>query len=186
VARKQAERQAALEDLFTKSTTIELAFIMDKTGSMQGWIDAVSEQYISIATDVKRRFGTRANVRMAFVGYSDFDVSEYNRTVKLDFTRDLEAFRGYVKGICADGGGDACEDVFSGLEEAGRLSWLPTNSSTKVVFHVADAPCHGGRFHDRARDSGYDEYYAGVCAWLWLGLRLCVMPAGSTRSAAGD
>lgn len=162
VARKQAERQAALEELFAKSTTIELAFIMDKTGSMQSWIDAVSEQYIAIATDVKRRFGSRSNVRMAFVGYSDFDVSEYNRTVKLDFTRDLDDFRRYVKGIRAGGGGDACEDVFSGLEEAGRLSWLPTDSSTKVVFHVADEPCHGSRFHDYSRDSGNDEHYAGV------------------------
>ena len=44
----------------------------------------------------------------------------------------------------AGGGGDTCEDVFSGLEAAAKLSWTGHN---RIVFHAADAPCHGTAFH---------------------------------------
>ena len=46
--------------------------------------------------------------------------------------------------IQAIGGGDTCEDVFTGLEAAEKLSW---KSHNRIVFHVADAPCHGTEFH---------------------------------------
>ncbi len=52
----------------------------------------------------------------------------------------------------ATGGGDAPEDVFGGLEKALALSWSTTPRS-KVIFHMADAPCHGRDFHTLGGDS---------------------------------
>jgi hypothetical protein len=55
------------------------------------------------------------------------------------------------------GGTDECEDVFSGLEAAGKLSWRGEGS--KVIFHIADAPCHGKLFHKLGETK--DDYFGG-------------------------
>ena len=52
--------------------------------------------------------------------------------------------------IEAAGGDDDAEDVFGGLEKVGELEW---SAPTRIVFHVADAPCHGSKFHDGVSDS---------------------------------
>ena len=35
-------------------------------------------------------------------------------------------------------------DIFGGLEKVSSLTWI---NRSKVLFHIADAPCHGARFH---------------------------------------
>jgi hypothetical protein len=52
-----------------------------------------------------------------------------------------------VAGVQARDGGDAPEDVHGGLERALRLDWGVGGSMTRVLVHVADAPCHGARYH---------------------------------------
>jgi hypothetical protein len=54
------------------------------------------------------------------------------------------------------GGDDQCEDVFSGLEAAAKLSWNTAPGSARSLYHIADAPCHGRRFH-----SGAGDYHPG-------------------------
>ena len=58
--------------------------------------------------------------------------------------------------MLAGGGGDDAEDVFSGLERVGRLSW---KSRTRVLVHIGDAPCHGSEFHSGGTSN--DKYLAG-------------------------
>ena len=53
----------------------------------------------------------------------------------------------FVAGVQALDGGDAPEDVHGGLERALRLDWGVGGSMTRVLVHVADAPCHGTRYH---------------------------------------
>ena len=64
----------------------------------------------------------------------------------LDFTDSVDTFKRFCDPIIADGGGDIPEDVFGGLEKAGELGWT-TDGSTRVLFHIADAPCHGREYH---------------------------------------
>jgi len=59
-----------------------------------------------------------------------------------------------MNSIKATGGGDACEDIFGGLEEVLKLDW---KHYIRILVHVGDAPQHGSRFHDGRGDS-YDEY----------------------------
>jgi hypothetical protein len=44
----------------------------------------------------------------------------------------------------AKGGGDGPEDVAGGLNAVLDLSWI---ASTRLVIHIADAPCHGTAYH---------------------------------------
>ena len=54
-----------------------------------------------------------------------------------------------MNSVRASGGGDACEDVFGGLEEALKMDWQHKN---RILVHIADAPQHGSRFHDLTSD----------------------------------
>ena len=87
------------------------------------------------------------SLKVAFVGYRDHDDQE--RILSLKFTAEIASFKSFVSKIEAGGGGDAAEDVFGGLEEAGKLQWT---APTRILFHVADAACHGRQYHDDVLD----------------------------------
>ena len=53
----------------------------------------------------------------------------------------------------AFGGGDGPEDIVGGFQKTLNLSW---QSSSRIVMHVADAPCHGTQYH-----SMHDDYPSG-------------------------
>ena len=132
----------------TSATTIDLCFVMDCTGSMQQYIDACGEQVIHIAETILGKCQGNAKIRMAFVGYRDFrgtDLTYDNPGIEVQaFTEDITAFSSFVKAIKANGGGDAPEDVCGGLEKAAELDW---SARDRHLFLIADAPCHGTRYH---------------------------------------
>ena len=93
--------------------------------------------------------------RVAFVGYADYGDPQ---PPQLDFTQDVQQFQNLLDTVVAGGGGDAAEDVFSGLQAASRLSW---SSSNRILVHVADCPCHGAAYHDSSIGDDYpggDKY----------------------------
>lgn len=92
-------------------------------------------------------------VRLAFVGYADYADPQ---PPQIDFTQDLHTFQGVLNTVSAAGGGDAAEDIFSGLQAVGRLAW---SSGNLVLVHVGDYPCHGQEFHDMG--SSGDSHIGG-------------------------
>ena len=134
--------------LLKDSENVEICFLIDVTGSMDSVINDVKNTIHKIVDRVKKRFRD-FNLRCAFVGYRDIE-DGVNRITALPFTEDIDSFKSFVSGVEATGGADQCEDVFGGLEEAVGLDWT---KMTRVLFHVADAPCHGERFHCGALDS---------------------------------
>jgi hypothetical protein len=62
----------------------------------------------------------------------------------------------FIKKVRASGGADAPEDVCEGFERALSQDW---KAETKIVVHIADAPCHGTKFHDLGSYS--DDYPSG-------------------------
>jgi hypothetical protein len=139
--------------------TVDYCFLIDCTGSMQPYINQARDAIRNIvekATDLESAAGA---IRCAFVGYRDFgDAKQFEI---LHFTENVDQFKTFCSTIVASGGGDEAEDVFGGLERAIALSWSPDSySSTKVIFHIADAPCHGREFHNEGYTTG-DNYPAG-------------------------
>lgn len=94
---------------------------------------------------------TRTNenlkLRLAMEGYRDFGYGAKQFEV-LDFVPSIDAFTGFVARIVAlrvaSGGGDAPEDMAGAIQKANGLKWA---SPTRVVFLIADFPCHGSEFH---------------------------------------
>ena len=125
--------------------------------AVQPHVDTIKREIRAIVGQLKG-WNTRCVLRLAFVAYTDYDNPAPHQ---LDFTTDIQAFETHLSSITAAGGGDCAEDVFSGLEAAGKLSW---SAGGRVLMHVGDAPCHGKEFHEGVGDRypGGDKH--GRCA----------------------
>jgi Mg-chelatase subunit ChlD len=118
---------------------VEVAFVLDTTGSMGGLIDGAKRKIWSIA----RRIGEgrpRPDLRIALVGYRDLG-DEYVARVH-DFSRDMDEVHERLMAFQASGGGDTPEHVSAAMGAAvQQLSWSP-GQALQIIFLVGDAPPH--------------------------------------------
>ena len=110
------------------TTNIDIAFIVDATGSMSDEIDFLKADLTNIITTVQNNHA-EANIRTAALFYNNF-------------TSDLSQTVAFIQKQNADGGGDFPEAVHTALE-AGlqELSWRE-ESSIRLAFMLLDAPPH--------------------------------------------
>jgi hypothetical protein len=123
----------------TSRPTVEVAFVLDTTGSMGGLIDGAKRRIWSIA----RRIGEgqpRPDLRIALVGYRDLSDTYVTRVH--DFSPDMDEVFEHLSAFRAEGGGDTPEHVSRALADAvGQLSWS-RGPALRVIFLVGDAPPH--------------------------------------------
>jgi hypothetical protein len=116
---------------------LELAFLVDVTGSMEDELRYVNHEVGGIVERV--RDGAHGiDVRVAATFYRDRgdDVP----LSKIDFTRDVDGFARAMAGVTSAGGGDYPEDLDAGLDAAlHRLSWSE-DDAVRVVVLITDAP----------------------------------------------
>ena len=110
-----------------RAQIVSLAFLVDTTSSMHGHIAGVRKQVERIVDEIGATGCKVAGV--AFVGYKDHCDGRDHFEVR-SFTRDLNAFRTFVRGVGASGGGDFPEDVLGGLRRAVDLAW-PEEGGTR-------------------------------------------------------
>lgn len=126
--------------------------MIDVTGSMSGVLAATKSMILEIVETSKKAPYPHAgwSLRIGFVAYRDFTIRP--QFVVQDFTSSSDEFAYALGNITAYSDGvqqDISEDVFGGLELATMLSW---ESVTRTLIHIADAPCHGQRFHAPSDD----------------------------------
>lgn len=127
----QTERRA-----FPKRT-IDLAFVLDTTGSMSEEIVAVKTTIQKVAKSLS---DDQTEVRIGLVEYKDRTDAFVTKTYA--FSTDLPGFAAKVSKISAGGGGDTPEDMNAGLRTAlSDLKWND-NAVAKLAFVIADAPPH--------------------------------------------
>lgn len=161
--RKATELKKAIKEKEIRSVvravcaaeSVDLAFIVDCTSSMRPHIAAVKNSIKDIVQQIRRTNGN-LNIRVSMVGYRDFCDGPNQFTV-LDFVSSIDDFENFVDGVGAIGGGDTPEDMAGGIQKANSLDW---KNPTRVVFLIADAPCHGSEFH--SFDDSYPKGSPGV------------------------
>lgn len=136
--------------LIAAAQAVDLCFLVDCTGSMASYIQGVKEKIKTIVERSKRMLPD-LNFSVAFVGYRDH-CDGAARIVVLDLTTSILEFQSFMGTVTATGGGDAPEDVFGGIEEVTKLTW---SKQTRILFHIADSPCHGTGFHDPSVGDNY-------------------------------
>ena len=122
------------------SNTVDIAFIVDATGSMGDEISFLKSDLQSILTKVGE-METDRTIYTGTVFYRDSDGDEY-LTKFSPFTTDISSTMGFIGEQYADGGGDTPEAVHSALEAAlSDLQWHKAAYS-KMAFLILDAPAH--------------------------------------------
>ena len=130
---------------------IEVAFVLDTTGSMSGLIDGAKRKIWQVANQLASGKPT-PEIRMALVGYRDRGDAYVTRV--RDLTADLDAIYAELQAFQADGGGDGPESVNQALHEARtKLSWSRDANVYRAIFLVGDAPPH----MDYAQDVVYAQ-----------------------------
>jgi len=123
-----------------KPAHIEVAFVLDTTGSMTGLIEGAKRKIWSIANQLVSA-QQETDVRFALIGYRDR--GDAYVTSVTDLTSDIDAVYARLMQFQADGGGDTPESVNQALHEAvTRLDWSSDKDVYRVIFLVGDAPPH--------------------------------------------
>jgi len=151
LAMKEKDIRRALHAVGS-AESVDIAFVIDCTSSMAGFISSVKNSIQNIVDRVLVTNGNM-NLRLAIVGYRDIGDGS-KRFEVLDFVTSIDTFRTFLTNLRATGGADTAEDIAGAIQQANKLSW---SQPTKVVFIIADAPCHGTEFH-----SVDDSYPAGT------------------------
>lgn len=121
------------------SNNVELAFIVDATGSMSDELEFLKDDLMDVIKRVEQN-NSVLNVFTSTVFYRDID-DEY--LVKSSgFSGEISKTLDYINKQHASGGGDFPEAVHTALNEAiNELQWS-TNSRTRIAFLLLDAPPH--------------------------------------------
>jgi len=110
---------------------VDFVFIIDKTGSMQKYIDDVKKNVSNFTTNLVRR-GIDYNIGLIL--FSDYVEEQYQPT------DNVLTFLGWLNYVRAKGGFDEKENALEALETACNLKFRP--SANKVAVLVTDAPFH--------------------------------------------
>ncbi|EJN03143.1 von Willebrand factor type A-like protein [Phyllobacterium sp. YR531] len=119
---------------------IEIAFVLDTTGSMADLIDGAKRKIWSIANTIID-VNLDADIRMALIAYRDQGDAYVLKT--FDMSSDVQGLYGNLIKLTADGGGDTPESVNEALDTSVRkIKWSKDDNTKKIVFLVGDAPPH--------------------------------------------
>lgn len=120
---------------------VDIAFVIDATGSMSGLIADAQRRLV----EMLRAFGGVANVDLAVgvIEYRDHPGQESSFLTRAHpFTGDLQRVQRTINSLAAHGGGDAPEAVYDGLAAAcTELSWRA--NAERMAVLIGDAPPHG-------------------------------------------
>ncbi|MGZ0169509.1 MAG: vWA domain-containing protein [Planctomycetales bacterium] len=122
----------------TMPQQLDLALVIDTTGSMGDELEYLKLEISNIAARIERLF-PGIDQRFALILYRDNGDRYVTRN--FDFTDSLADFQQNLNAQHAAGGGDHPEAMHAALEQAGELSWRSRNTA-RVMFLVGDAPPH--------------------------------------------
>lgn len=136
-------------------TVVDLVFVIDATGSMQNALDAVKERAMTLYKDIfsglaaKQRVVSTMRVKVVvfrdlYVDSKAYEESEYFILSEKD-DDESAAFKAYLSGIRASGGGDEPEHALEALHRVMNLNFTPVMQGQKarhIVVLMTDASAH--------------------------------------------
>lgn len=135
----QGINRISLNRSCTVSNKVEIAFVVDATGSMQDEIDYLKEELGDILTQIAAK-DTTLDIHTGSVFYRDKG-DEYITRIQ-PITPGISGTIQFIKNQKAGGGGDYPEAMKEALQAAvEQMSWSK-NARTKIIFLLMDAPPH--------------------------------------------
>lgn len=138
ISESQVNRIALDEALPSPTNLVQIAFMVDATGSMGDELEFLKMDLKKVINEVQKT-NTQLKISTATVFYRD-EGDEY--VVKHSpFTEDINQTTEFISLQRADGGGDFPEAVDKALVQLNQLQWQP-EARTRIAFLVLDAPPH--------------------------------------------
>ena len=138
ISETQVNRIALDETLPSPTNQVQIAFMVDATGSMGDELEFLKMDLKKVINEVQKT-NTQLKISTATVFYRD-EGDEY--VVKHSpFTEDINQTTEFISLQRADGGGDFPEAVDKALVQLNQLQWQP-EARTRIAFLVLDAPPH--------------------------------------------
>lgn len=154
---------------------VEVAFVLDTTGSMAGLIEGAKRKIWSIATAIVDA-NPDAEIRMGLIAYRD--IGDEYVTQAYPLTTDIQDLYAKLLQLRAKGGGDWPESVNEALDKAVTgFAWTQDPQTDRIIFLVGDAPPH----MDYAQDRKYPEVVADARS---RGIIVNAVQAGDARDTA--
>ena len=160
ISNSQIKKVSPLETLSAEMFFgIDIAFVIDSTGSMSSYIEGAKESILDIIDLTNKRFiNSRSDtdlIKFGIVAYRDHPPQENTFVTKLHNFSDSNQAYNFLNTLSASGGGDPPEAVLDGLNDAVfNLNWR--EDSEKIIFLLLDNPGHGIRF---------GTYYDCICKY---------------------
>lgn len=138
ISETQANRIALDEALPSPTNQVQIAFMVDATGSMGDELEFLKMDLKKVINEVQKA-NNQLKISTGTVFYRD-EGDEY--VVKHSpFTEDINQTTEFISLQRADGGGDFPEAVDKALVQLNQLQWQP-EARTRIAFLVLDAPPH--------------------------------------------
>ncbi|MCK5237978.1 MAG: VWA domain-containing protein [Candidatus Thorarchaeota archaeon] len=136
---------------------LDVAFVVDTTGSMKDDIRAVKDSLFDIVDKIVSKT-EGLSIRFGIVSYRDHPPQDRTYVTRVyDFTGKIKDVHSEISRLRPSEGGDTPEAVADGLFDARtKLSW--DKEAYKVLLLVGDAPPHG-----RLYNSLSDDYFPDGC-----------------------
>ncbi|MFT5354046.1 MAG: hypothetical protein ACI9KE_001246 [Polyangiales bacterium] len=152
-------------------TSLDIAFLIDVTGSMEDELRYVNREVVSIVDRIRSE--SQIPVRIGAVFYRDR--SDSVPLQRIQFTTDVQAFAAAMHSVRASGGGDYPEDMNAGFATAlDGLNWNNSAGAARVLIPIADAP---------PQNYGGFDHHAAMRSALQRGIRILpVAASGADRS----
>ncbi|MDH3591210.1 MAG: VWA domain-containing protein [Planctomycetota bacterium] len=135
---------------------LDLAIVIDSTGSMQRTINLARDALDEIVTILR---GVAPRFRVGLVHYRDLEDMKNGAQILVKLTSNHKSVKSMLARMKAEGGGDLPERVEVGLEYAynKRMGWL--RNANKVVILIGDAPPHPSAISKAIRlaDAAYNN-----------------------------
>lgn len=173
ITAEDKEIEIPLDGNREKGKVIELMFLVDVTGSMGDEINYLKAELQDVVRGISESF-QGVSLRLAMLFYRDNgDNEKFAYADFLDVTdaNNLKQQQSAINKQRAEGGGDYPEAVDEALELAVSKQW--SENSTKIVFHLLDAPIHNGSVYE-------NRFSAAVYKAAEKGIRICpVLASGA-------
>lgn len=165
---------------------LELAIVLDTTGSMGDEIKYLAAEIRGISEAIKKQF-PEVQQRFSLICYRDEGQGDEYVVRTFDFNT-LDSFHKSLSDQRASGGGDYPEAMHRGLEEAIKLNWKNDPDTARIVFLIGDAPPHSQHMNttlataNALRKKGIALYpiacsgYDDACEFV---MRSCALLTGS-------
>ncbi len=139
-------------DLTFSAKKLQLAFVVDNTGSQEAAIESIKTLATDTATLLSSEFET---IEFALIQFKDED--ETSILTGSEFAS-LAAFQTAIDTVFAGGGGDEEENGFGAVVLSATLPWSYANGVAKAVFLISDVESHTrGATQQQALDALEEE-----------------------------